>query len=70
MLYALILSANFDPRDRKYTNQLKAAQILEPIFKQQPEHPGVAHYLIHSYDYPPIAHARARGCAALRRDRP
>ena len=55
ILYALILSANFDPADRKYTNQLKAAQILEPIFKEQPEHPGVAHYLIHSYDYPPIA---------------
>ncbi len=55
ILYALILSANFDPTDRKYTNQLKAAEILEPIFKEQPEHPGVAHYLIHSYDYPPIA---------------
>ena len=54
-LYALILSANFDPMDKKYTNQLKAAAILEPIFKQQPEHPGAAHYLIHSYDYPPIA---------------
>jgi hypothetical protein len=53
--YALILSANFDPSDKKYTNQLKAAAILEPIFKQQPDHPGVAHYLIHSYDYPPIA---------------
>ncbi len=55
MLYALILSANFDPADKKYTNQLKAARILEPLFKAQPEHPGVAHYLIHSYDYPPIA---------------
>ena len=54
-LYALILSANFNPADRKYTNQLQAARILEPIFKQQPEHPGAAHYLIHSYDYPPIA---------------
>jgi Tfp pilus assembly protein PilF len=54
-LYALILSANFDPADKKYTNQLKAARILEPIFKQQPDHPGAAHYLIHSYDYPPIA---------------
>jgi hypothetical protein len=63
-LYALILSANFDPADRKYTNQLKAAAILEPIFKQQPEHPGVAHYLIHSYDYPPIAH---HGVDAARR---
>ncbi len=64
ILYALVLSANFDPTDRKYTNQLRAAQILEPIFKQQPEHPGVAHYLIHSYDYPPIAH---HGLDAARR---
>jgi hypothetical protein len=55
VLHALIMSANFDPTDRKYSNQLRAAQILEPIFKQQPHHPGVAHYLIHSYDYPPIA---------------
>jgi len=54
-LYALVLSANFNPADKKYTNQLKAASILEPIFKQQPEHPGAAHYLIHTYDYPPIA---------------
>ena len=64
ILYALVLSANFDPTDRKYTNQLKAAGVLEPIFKQQPEHPGVAHYLIHSYDYPPIA---KQGLDAARR---
>jgi len=63
-LYALVLSANFDPSDKKYTNQLKAAAILEPIFAAQPEHPGVAHYLIHSYDYPPIA---AKGVDAARR---
>ncbi len=54
-LYALFLSANFDPADKKYTNQLKAAKILEKIFLDQPDHPGAAHYLIHSYDYPPIA---------------
>ena len=54
-LYALILSANFDPADKKYTNQLKAAKILEKVFVNQPDHPGAAHYLIHSYDYPPIA---------------
>ncbi|MGQ0544523.1 MAG: tetratricopeptide repeat protein [Betaproteobacteria bacterium] len=54
-LYALILSANFDPTDKKYTNQLKAAKILEKVFLDQPDHPGAAHYLIHSYDYPPIA---------------
>jgi len=55
ILYGLITSVNFDPADKKYTNQLKAAKLLEPIFIAQPEHPGVAHYLIHSYDYPPIA---------------
>jgi hypothetical protein len=55
ILYALVLSANFDPTDKKYTNQLSAAAILEPIAKEQPEHPGVAHYLIHSYDYPALA---------------
>jgi hypothetical protein len=54
-LYALFLSANFDPADKKYTNQLKAAKILEKVFLDQPDHPGAAHYLIHSYDYPPIA---------------
>jgi len=55
ILYGLILSVNFDPADRTFSNQLKAAKILEPIFVEQPEHPGAAHYLIHSYDYPPIA---------------
>lgn len=64
ILYALVLSVNFDPNDKKYTNQLKAAGILEPIMMQQPEHPGVAHYLIHSYDYPPIA---AKGLEAAKR---
>jgi len=55
VLAALITSVNFDPSDKKYTNQLKAARQLEPIFMAQPEHPGAAHYLIHSYDYPPLA---------------
>jgi len=55
ILYGLIVSVNFDPADQTFSNQLKAAKILEPIFVQQPEHPGAAHYLIHSYDYPPIA---------------
>lgn len=64
ILHALVLSANFDPGDKHYTNQLKAAAVLEPLFAAQPEHPGVAHYLIHSYDYPPIA---ANGLEAARR---
>jgi hypothetical protein len=64
VLYALALSANFEPTDKKYTKQLKAAAILEPVFKKYPRHPGAAHYLIHSYDYPAIA---AKGLDAARR---
>src|SRR5439155_976962 len=43
---------------------LKAAGILEKVFAPEPQHPGVAHYLIHSYDYPPIAE---KGLTAARR---
>ena len=55
VFYALSLNITFDPSDKSYQKQLKAAGILEEIFKTQPEHPGVAHYIIHSYDFPPIA---------------
>jgi hypothetical protein len=55
IIYGLVLSANFDPADKQYNNQLRAAKLLEPIFVKQPDHPGAAHYLIHSYDYPPLA---------------
>jgi tetratricopeptide (TPR) repeat protein len=53
--YAITLNVAASPGDKTYANQLKGASILEPIFKRQPQHPGVAHYLIHLYDYPPIA---------------
>ena len=53
--YALALNTSASPADKTYANQLKGAAILEPIFNRQPQHPGVAHYLIHLYDYPPIA---------------
>jgi hypothetical protein len=62
--YALSLSTSASPADKTYVNQLKGAAILEPIFKRQPHHPGVAHYLIHLYDYPPIAE---KGLDAARR---
>jgi hypothetical protein len=62
--YALALNVAAAPSDKTYANQLKAASILEPIFKRQPQHPGVAHYLIHTYDYPPIAD---KGLGAARR---
>jgi Tfp pilus assembly protein PilF len=54
--YALALDVAASPSDKTYANQLKAAAILEPIFQRQPRHPGVAHYLIHTYDYPALAH--------------
>jgi tetratricopeptide (TPR) repeat protein len=64
IFYALALNIAADPMDKTYARQLKAASILEPVFREQPQHPGVAHYLIHSYDYPPIA---AQGLPAARR---
>ncbi len=53
--YALALNTSALPADKTYANQLKGAALLEPIAKRQPQHPGVVHYLIHLYDYPPIA---------------
>ena len=64
ILHALVTSANFDPTDRTYANQMRAAAILEPLYAEQPDHPGVAHYLIHTYDYPPLAE---EGLEAARR---
>lgn len=55
IFYAITLNVAASPNDKTYANQLKGGAILEPIFKRQPRHPGVAHYLIHLYDYPPIA---------------
>lgn len=55
IFYALALNATALPTDKSYANQLKAAALLNDIFVDQPNHPGVTHYLIHSYDYPAIA---------------
>jgi len=64
ILYALALDVAASPSDKTYAKQLRAAAILEEEFARQPQHPGVAHYLIHTYDVPPLA---ARGLpAALR----
>jgi Tfp pilus assembly protein PilF len=62
--YAITLNVAASPNDKTYANQLKGAAILQPIFARQPRHPGVAHYLIHLYDYPPIAE---KGLDAARR---
>jgi tetratricopeptide (TPR) repeat protein len=64
ILYGLTLSANHDLSDGTYVRPLKAATLLEPLFKAHPDHPGVPHYIIHSYDYPPIAD---KGIEAARR---
>jgi tetratricopeptide (TPR) repeat protein len=53
--YALTLQASAPKNDKTYANQLKSAEILERLFKQNPDHPGVVHYLVHAYDYPPLA---------------
>ena len=61
--YALSLVATAPQGDPKLENQTKAAAILERWYAQQPQHPGLAHYLIHAYDYPPTAQ---KGLAAAR----
>jgi tetratricopeptide (TPR) repeat protein len=63
--YALaVLAVGYaNPTDTTLSNQLQAAGILEKLWKKNPQHPGVAHYLIHSYDYPALAE---RGLAAAR----
>ena len=55
IFYALALRASAEPTDRTYSKQREAGQLLESLFKDQPNHPGIAHYIIHTYDYPEIA---------------
>ena len=64
IFYALYLIGTQTASDQTYSAYLKAAAILEKQFAKHPDHPGVAHYLIHSYDAPPIA---AQGLPAARR---
>ena len=63
--YALaVLSVGYaTPTDTSLAKQLQAAAILEKLWKKAPNHPGVVHYLIHSYDYPALAE---RGLPAAR----
>jgi predicted Zn-dependent protease len=64
IFYALYLAATQSLADQTYATYLRAAEILEQQFAKHPDHPGVAHYLIHSYDAPPIA---PKGLPAARR---
>src|SRR5437868_2487760 len=62
IFYAIALTAAAPPTDKTYANQLKAGAILEQLWEKQPNHPGLAHYIIHTYDYPPLAD-KARAAA-------
>jgi tetratricopeptide (TPR) repeat protein len=61
--YALSLLASASPTDKTLKNPTRATQILEPLFVKNPSHPGIVHYLIHGYDFPPVAQ---KGLAAAK----
>ena len=63
IFYALALVADAPPTDRTHANQKHAADILEPLYRRYPQHPGLAHYLIHANDSSELA---PRGLAAAR----
>jgi tetratricopeptide (TPR) repeat protein len=64
IFYALAVTASEDPADKTYAGRLKAGAILEKLFEEEPTHPGLAHYIIHTYDVPALA---GRGLVAARR---
>jgi tetratricopeptide (TPR) repeat protein len=64
IFYALSLAAAASPADKTFADQLKAGAILERLVVRQPDHPGLAHYIIHAYDAPPLAN---RALEAARR---
>lgn len=55
ILYALALNTTAPPTDKTYANQKKAVEILNSIYNNNPDHPGIFHYIIHNYDYPELA---------------
>jgi tetratricopeptide (TPR) repeat protein len=64
VFYALTLQASASKSDTTYANQIKSADMLEKLYAQNPQHPGVSHFIIHAYDYPPLAD---KGLTAARR---
>ncbi|MES1217856.1 MAG: hypothetical protein ABUT20_20285 [Bacteroidota bacterium] len=55
IFYALALDASAKPTDKTFANQKKAGSILNDIYPSEPDHPGIIHYIIHTYDYPGLA---------------
>jgi tetratricopeptide (TPR) repeat protein len=56
LFYALALDATADPSDKTFAQQKKAGDILNTLYPEGPDHPGIVHYIIHTYDYPELAH--------------
>lgn len=63
VFYALALISNASPQDRSHQRQKEAADILEPLYRRYPDHPGIAHYLIHACDNQEMA---SRGLPAAK----
>ncbi len=55
IFWALAVAQAASPTDKTYARNLQAAEMLEPLAKQMPKHPGIAHYIIHAYDVPALA---------------
>lgn len=55
IFYSLALTAAADPADKTLSKQKKAGAILTALYQQEPDHPGIVHYIIHTYDYPELA---------------
>ena len=56
VFYSLSMLASADLNDKTYSKQKKSGKILENLFEKYPNHPGIAHYIIHNYDSPELAH--------------
>jgi tetratricopeptide (TPR) repeat protein len=64
IFHALAVNQTALPSDKTYAAQHRAAEILEPLWREYPDHPGLPHYIIHAYDHPPLA---SRALDAARR---
>jgi len=64
VFYALTLQASASKADTTYANQLRSAAILEKLYEENSQHPGVSHFIIHAYDFAPLAE---KGIPAARR---
>jgi tetratricopeptide (TPR) repeat protein len=64
IFWALAVAQAASPTDKTYARQLQAAEMLEPMYAKLPNHPGLAHYIIHAYDVPALAPKALRAANA------